>query len=43
MKTLLKGGSVVTGSGVKRADVLLEGRRSSRWNAGWPAPTRWSM
>ena len=27
MKTLLKGGSVVTGSGVKRADVLLEGEK----------------
>ena len=27
MKTLLKGGSVVTGNGVKRADVLLEGEK----------------
>ena len=34
MKTLLKGGSVVSGSGVKRADVLMDGEKVLRVGRG---------
>ena len=34
MKTLLKGGSVVSGSGVKRADVLMDGEKILRVGRG---------
>ena len=33
MRTLFKGGSVVSGKGVRRADLLMEDRKSTRLNS----------
>ncbi len=39
MRTLLKGGSVVSAAGVKRADVLIDGEKIARVSER--PPTRW--
>ena len=37
MKTLLRGGTVVSGTGLKRADILLEDEKILRVGRGLPA------